>query len=169
MRRKEVLELLEGKVGGSSRGAGKTKGAISFVDRVAEPTFPYRASVAPTKLQPAAVPIDPFKMSAVEVLASHLGVHPDFLMEIIGISGRTAQRRWHEGELTLEESDRLYRVARIVQRAIEVLGAEAGARLWLRRPQAIFSGSAPLALLGSDAGVKAVEDQLGRIDYGIVS
>jgi putative toxin-antitoxin system antitoxin component (TIGR02293 family) len=57
-------------------------------------------------------------------------------------------------------------VARIVERAFEVFASEDAARQWLKRPQAIFSGAAPLALLGGEAGVQAVEQQLGRIDYG---
>ncbi len=135
--------------------------------RVSEPEAAYAIRGKAHNAPPSPLAQASFKMSAVESLAERVEVSADDLMTVLGIVGRTAQRRWSEGELTAEESDRLYRIARIVHRAIEVLGSQTGASRWLRRPQALFEGAAPFALLGSDAGAKAVEDQLGRIDYGI--
>lgn len=87
-------------------------------------------------------------------------------MAILGITGRTSQRRRQQGILAVEESDRLYRMARVVERAIDVLGSQESARLWLKDPLPILKGSAPIAMLGSEAGSQAVEQQLGRIEYG---
>ena len=41
------------------------------------------------------------------------------------------------------------------------------AATWLRRPSRALGGAAPLALLDSEAGAKAVDDLLGRIEHGI--
>lgn len=100
---------------------------------------------------------------------AHEKVRKNEILDVLGARSlpKKPQRRWHEGELNVEEGDRLYRIARIVHRAIEVFGSEAGARHWLKRPQVLFKGAAPLALLRSDAGAKAVENQLGRIEHGI--
>jgi putative toxin-antitoxin system antitoxin component (TIGR02293 family) len=95
-----------------------------------------------------------------------LQISAEDVMNVLGISGRTAQRRRQEGVLSMEESDRLYRIARVTRRAFEVFGAEDTARGWLKDPSHLFRGAAPLTLLGSDAGAEAVEQELGRIDYG---
>jgi putative toxin-antitoxin system antitoxin component (TIGR02293 family) len=105
-------------------------------------------------------------VAAVDHLAAHLGVAPDDLMALLGISGRTSQRRRQQGVLSADESDRLYRVARLFQRATDVFGAEDNAVDWLKRQKPFFEFHAPLELLGSDAGAQAVEQELGRIEYG---
>jgi len=41
---------------------------------------------------------EPFKTSAVELLAEKLGIDPGNLMTLLGITGRTApRRRWQDG------------------------------------------------------------------------
>jgi len=120
------------------------------------------SSIAEIPATPQAV----FRASAIDNLGNRLDVAPDELMRILGIIGRTAQRRRQQEVLSSEESDRLYRLARIVERAFQVFACEDAARQWLKRSQAIFKGAAPLALLGGEAGMQAVQQQLGRIDYG---
>jgi uncharacterized protein (DUF2384 family) len=56
----------------------------------------------------------------------------------------------------------------IVAHAIETFGSEGKARLWLERPNALFAGSASMQLLQTDpTQYELVEDELGRIDYGV--
>lgn len=138
--------------------SSRSRGAM----KVAEEPPPYGGPAAGASVRHQS----PFRISAIDNLAKRLDVSPDHLMIVLGITGRTGQRRRQQGVLSAEESDRLYRLARIIERAFEVLGSEEAARHWLRRPQAILTGAAPLALLGSEAGAQAVEQQLGRIDYG---
>jgi len=88
-------------------------------------------------------------------------------MTVLGITGRTAQRRRQSGVLSAEESDRLYRLARVFEKAAEVFGSETSAASWLREPRAFFQGISPLALLGTDAGTQEVENEIGRIEYGV--
>lgn len=174
MLRAQVLELLGGtKVLANRRRSARIAGprviqkrlkgtAMRSVANVGEEPAAYGASSAGALS--AAQP--PFRINAIDNLARRLDLPADTLMTILGITGRTSQRRRQQGVLAVEESDRLYRMARVVERAIEVLGSEEGARLWLRRPQAILEGSAAIALLGSESGSQAVEQQLGRIEYG---
>lgn len=103
---------------------------------------------------------------AVERLSEFLQASPPQLMRVIEINERTAQRRKEQGTLTSEESDRLARVARVTRRAVEAFGDEAQALGWLRRANRTLAGSAPLELLGTDAGAELVADELGRIEYG---
>ena len=90
------------------------------------------------------------------------------LAEILDLSPRSLQRR-REGRLARHESDRLYRLARIVALAKHYLGAEATATRWLKRPNRALGGAAPLELIDKELGARSVENVLGRIAYGSVS
>ena len=107
-----------------------------------------------------------FKYAAVENLGKFLGESSLRLMRIIESNERTAQRRKEQGTLTAEESDRIARIARVAQRAIEAFGDKDRAREWIKRPNRALRSFAPLGLLGTDAGAALVTDELGRIEYG---
>ena len=106
------------------------------------------------------------KYTAVENLGRFLGESAATLMRFIEANERTAQRRKEQGTLTPEESDRIARIARVTQRAIEAFGNEAQARDWLTRSNRALQGFAPLGLLATDAGTVLVTDELGRIEHG---
>lgn len=107
-----------------------------------------------------------FKYAAVENLGKFLGESSLQLMRIIESNERTAQRRKERGTLTVEESDRIARIARVTQRAIEAFGDKAQAREWIKRSNRALQGFAPLGLLGTDPGAALVTDELGRIEHG---
>ncbi|MGE5446610.1 MAG: antitoxin Xre/MbcA/ParS toxin-binding domain-containing protein [Ignavibacteriales bacterium] len=107
---------------------------------------------------------------ALESLASVMELKATELTKIIGIAPRTlARRKEAKGVFNAVESDRLYRLARIVSLAIEVLNSKEKAREWLMRPNRALGGEAPLSLLDTDIGAKQVEEVLGRIAYGVYS
>ena len=106
------------------------------------------------------------KYAAVENLGKFLGESAISLMRFIEANERTAQRRKEQGVLSPEESDRIARIARVTQRAIEAYGNRAQAREWLIRPNRVLQGFPPLGLLATDAGAARVTDELGRIEYG---
>ena len=100
-------------------------------------------------------------------LQEKLGVGTPQLAEVVGIPVRTLQRRKDEGRLTKEESDRLDRVRKLMTQATGVFESENSARAWLTRPQIALSGFVPLELADTGAGIREVENLLGRIDYGV--
>lgn len=117
--------------------------------------------------RPRALPLTfRVKYAAVENLGRFLVESPQRLMHVIQINERTAQRRRERGALSPEESDRIARIARVSQRAIDSLGDENRAREWLKRPNRALQDAAPLDLLSTDAGSERVTDELGRIEYG---
>lgn len=107
-----------------------------------------------------------FKTRAVNRLSERLEYPKDDLLSIINVKGRTAQRREKEGTLSEDESDRLYRIARVTEKAERVFGSTQKAHEWLKSENSVFRGVSPLSLLGSDAGAEAVTDELGRIEFG---
>lgn len=104
--------------------------------------------------------------ASAERLGDRLGVPAPELLETIGIAARTAARRRAQGELRLDEADRLLRVARIVEEADRVFGNPEKTNRWLRNPHPILEHATPLSLLDSDAGAQAVSEELIRIEYG---
>jgi putative toxin-antitoxin system antitoxin component (TIGR02293 family) len=87
----------------------------------------------------------------------------------LDLSPRSLQRRRREGRLARYESDRLYRLARIIALAKHYVGDDEKATRWLRRPNRALGGTTPLALIDTELGARAVENVLGRIAYGGVS
>ena len=88
---------------------------------------------------------------------------------VLHMPARTLARRRKTRKLDAEESDRLYRVARVAAHAFAVFGAEDKAATWLRRPNRALNGEPPIELLDTDAGARQIEDVLGRIEHGVVS
>ena len=83
------------------------------------------------------------------------------------IPARTRRyRREHKEPLTIEESDRLVRLARVQALAEDVFGDAEKANKWLRQGLGMLNGQAPLELARTEAGVRVVEQILGKIDWG---
>jgi putative toxin-antitoxin system antitoxin component (TIGR02293 family) len=110
-----------------------------------------------------------FPQTVVEEVMHAAGLTLKELATSLDLSPRSLQRRRREGRLARYESDRLYRLARIVALAKQYLGADETATRWLRRPNRALGGSAPLELIDTELGARAVENVLGRIAYGGVS
>jgi putative toxin-antitoxin system antitoxin component (TIGR02293 family) len=89
------------------------------------------------------------------------------LSAALGISERTLARRKREGKLNSEESAKLVRLARVVERAEKVFEDFDAAIDWLKSANASLAGATPLSLLDTDIGAESVMDTLGRIEHGV--
>src|SRR5437667_5795513 len=69
---------------------------------------------------------------------------------------RTLARRRQARKLDPDESDRLYRIARVAGQAVAVFGAEDKAATWLGRPNRALNGELPIRLLDPDVGPRQV-------------
>lgn len=101
-----------------------------------------------------------------EQLRLKLGVSTALLAAVIHISDRTLTRRKQEGRLQPDESDRLYRIVRLYQRTLEVLGDPA-AQQWLTSPKRFLEGKTPLEFADTEVGAHEIKIALGRLEYGI--
>jgi len=89
------------------------------------------------------------------------------LLEVV-IPARTLKhRRQRQEPLSLDESDRLARVARVYALAVRVFGNPEKARRWLSKPKIRFDDQTPLAMLRTDLGGRQVEEMLIQIDEGM--
>lgn len=89
------------------------------------------------------------------------------LAQALAIPERTLARRKREGVLSTEESAKLLRFARVVERAEEVFEAAEPALAWLKADNAALGGVTPQSLLDTDIGADSVLDTLGRIEHGV--
>ncbi len=122
------------------------------------------AGKKPKKVVPLRAP--EISVGAVGRLAERLNVLDLVILEVSDISERTFQRRKVDHKpLSASESDRVLRIARVAERAEKVFEDPDKARRWLSSPHSLL-GRAPLELLSTDAGARAVEDELVRIDFG---
>jgi putative toxin-antitoxin system antitoxin component (TIGR02293 family) len=107
-----------------------------------------------------------FPSESLDTMALHLKIDRVVLLKVLGISERTAQRKnRHEALLSPGASDRLARIDRIFELAVEVLGSEEKAAEWLKRPNRPLGNEMPLELLDTDAGTQEVERELRQIEY----
>jgi putative toxin-antitoxin system antitoxin component (TIGR02293 family) len=110
-----------------------------------------------------------FRPLVVEELMRASGLTLKELAGALDLSPRSLQRRRRSGRLAAYESDRLYRLARIVAVANEYLGDRQRALRWLKRPNRALGGIAPVAAIDTELGARQVENILGRIAYGGIS
>jgi putative toxin-antitoxin system antitoxin component (TIGR02293 family) len=81
---------------------------------------------------------------------------------------RTLQhRRSRRERLTVEESDRVLRMIRVVSLAESVYESRERALAWLRTPHPRLDGRSPVSLLNTDIGARLVEELLVQIDEGM--
>lgn len=110
-----------------------------------------------------------FRPAVVEKLMRASGLALKELANALDLSARSLQRRRHMGRLARYESDRLYRLARIVALTDEFLGDHGRAIRWLKRPNRALGGIPPIAAIDTELGARQVENILGRIGYGGIS
>ncbi|MCX9156371.1 DUF2384 domain-containing protein [Niveibacterium sp. 24ML] len=106
---------------------------------------------------------------SVEALARMVKLTQAELAGALGIPERTLARRKREGMLNSEESAKVVRLARVVDRAEEVFEDLDVALDWLKSSNAALCSATPISLLDTDIGAESVLDTLGRIEHGVFS
>jgi putative toxin-antitoxin system antitoxin component (TIGR02293 family) len=107
---------------------------------------------------------DGLPLECVERAQILLGLSRESIAELMHTSPRTLARR---KVLAQGESERLFRVVELFQRACEVLGDVVEARRWFSSPKKAFNGNTPLSYAQSELGAREVEDLLGRLEHGV--
>ncbi len=110
-----------------------------------------------------------FPPAVIQPLMRASGLTLKELAAALDLSPRSLQRRRSSGRLARYESDRLYRLARIVAIANEYLGGPERAICWLKHPNRALGGIAPVTAIDTELGARQVENVLGRIAYGGIS
>lgn len=82
---------------------------------------------------------------------------------------KTLKKRLANGQrLTVNQSDRLFRVVHITAMAEVLFENDEKARRWLSKPKTRFSGKSPIAMLSTSPGTRQVEEVLIQFAEGLV-
>lgn len=101
-------------------------------------------------------------------LSDQLGVPEKHLANTVNIAQRTLTRRKnHGGLLKSDESERVLRIARLFERAIEVMGTAELAQRWFKTPVRALMNQTPLQFADTEPGAQEVEAVLDRIEDGV--
>jgi putative toxin-antitoxin system antitoxin component (TIGR02293 family) len=91
----------------------------------------------------------------------------NFRFRIVPKATLERRKKSPRARLTIEEGDRVARVAKVWSAATDVWGSEEAARAFLFRPHMLLAGRKPIDVaLGTDLGARLVEDILGRLKFG---
>jgi len=123
-----------------------------------------RRNVAPSKT--ALVAPAGLAFSEIETLREQLELTMDQLTAKLGLTRATLQRRKATGCLTIDESAKVVRFARLLGQAAHVLGGVDDARKWLKTPQKSLGDTIPLDRAQTEAGVREIERLLEQFDPG---
>jgi putative toxin-antitoxin system antitoxin component (TIGR02293 family) len=106
--------------------------------------------------------------AALDAVMRRYQVPREVMCAILHLSLRNLPRRKERKLLSPDESDRLYRLARIIAHANQVFEDADESAEWLRTPNTALGKQPPLDLLDTDIGVRQVDEILGRVEHGIV-
>jgi putative toxin-antitoxin system antitoxin component (TIGR02293 family) len=111
-----------------------------------------------------------FSFNALRSMESHSGISVARIAAIIGIPERTLARRKTEGRLSSDESERLLRISRIFENAVDLFeGDRTNALKWLTTPKKAFENQTPLEYSRTELGAREVENLMGRLEHGVFS
>ena len=91
------------------------------------------------------------------------------LASIIKTSTSTLAIRKKKGVFSFSESERLYRIRRIYNRAIDVFQDKDTVKQWFKEPLWQLGGVSPIDFVDTEIGAREVEDFLGRLEHGVFS
>lgn len=106
-------------------------------------------------------------ISAFTHLKKNLDVSDKELSKVLRIPVSTLARRKKGKRFPFEESERIFRIARLFDKAVNVFGKEDLARKWLKEPAWALGDVAPIEYARTELGAHEVESLLGRIEDGV--
>lgn len=105
--------------------------------------------------------------SGLRALRLDLELTIDDVAKVLGVAPRTITRKEQaKSSLSLTEADRAYRLARVADLAVEMIGDHDKAKTWLQRPTTYLGGKTPIEMLETEIGTDLVMESLYAIAYG---
>ena len=128
--------------------------------------------------KPYTLPTDDFGIHrAAEAGVAYQAYQPMFVSK--GLSGKDWAKLLHVSERTLQRmqedkrtldvdaSERLLEINRLFEHGGEVFGSEERFRTWIGREVLALGGRRPIDLMQTLAGIRLVNTELGRIEWGM--
>lgn len=111
-----------------------------------------------------------FSFNVYRLLADTIDLPRQQVAEFARIKRATLQRRAKSGKFNTEESDRLYRFARLTEAAIVLFEGDTKAAIaWMQKPAHALGSRPPAEMIGASAGFDLVMRLIGRLEHGIAA
>lgn len=110
-----------------------------------------------------------FELSTDLVVATLSLQTPDSIHHMKQIQANASSAADEQVRLSVDESDRLLRLARVAATAVDVLGDRREVSAWSQTPNRALGDVTPLSQMDTDVGARQVERILGRIEHGVFS
>jgi len=105
-----------------------------------------------------------------ESLQKSVGIPQKSLAHAININNRTLTRRKKEFRFNSDESERLLRIGKIVDRTLGLMEGDMElAKEWLTSPSVALGGTTPLEFADTEPGANEVMILIGRLEHGVFS
>ena len=137
--------------------------------KVAAVADPFLESLGLFGLHPASIEegIEQFKaglpIEGWEMLVVLLEIGEKELADVVQISTTTLARRKQSGRFSPEESERLFRLGRLVYLAAGIFQNQVGLARWFQKTNRALGGRTPLEYASTPIGAEEVERVLDRI------
>lgn len=96
------------------------------------------------------------------------GLPMDRIANVMVLSSGVKASRRRAGRFNAIESERLFRLSRIFEQAVQLFdGDRAAAVTWLDSPCRALGGEVPLDFAKSELGAHEVENVIGRLEHGV--
>ncbi|HIE28953.1 TPA: DUF2384 domain-containing protein [Candidatus Poribacteria bacterium] len=102
-------------------------------------------------------------------LAKHLSFTIRQIAQLLPVTARTIQRYTGKKQFNRVVSEQILHIAFVAAKGTEVFGEKARFLSWMNHPNKALANKTPLSLLSSRFGVEMVLDELGRMEYGVLS
>lgn len=92
------------------------------------------------------------------------------VLECMGLSRSTYERRKKLGRLKIQEGDSVIRIIRTIDAATLMMGGDRiEASKWLQEPRSAFGGKKPIELMNSETGAFEVIKLIHRVSHGVLN
>lgn len=109
-----------------------------------------------------------FPIHVFDVLKEQLNLSQETILDIIGISKSTLNRRRKNKRFNSIESDRFYRIVAIYLLVLKLFnGDNDGTKGWFARPVIALGDEVPISQLDTQVGAEKVRDLIGRLEHGV--
>ena len=102
-------------------------------------------------------------------VAKYLGLSVGQMAQLLPVTERTIQRYARERRFNQAVSEQVLQIAEVAARGEVVFGNRARFLVWVKSPSPALGNRTPASLLSSRFGTETVLDELGRIEYGVIS
>ncbi len=108
-------------------------------------------------------------LRVIDRLAEAFGAPADQILALIGLSRATGyrQKARRGAGLRAVQSDRAFRLARVMTLAQNVLEDDRNAREWFHEPNRALQGERPIDLLDTETGTEQVMRVLNQLEHGV--